>query len=116
MQDIRVGGRQGNAQYQYTLQATAGRAAAPGRRSSPRRCRREPELTDVNSDQQTAGLQVDLTIDRDTAARLGIIVAQINNTLYDAFGQRQVSTIYNALNQYHVIMEVAPEFWQSPER
>ncbi len=74
-----------------------------------------PQLTDVNTDQQNRGLETDITIDRDTAARLGITVAQIDNTLYDAFGQRQVSTIYNARNQYHVVMEVAPQYWQNPE-
>src|SRR6185437_4362137 len=70
---------------------------------------------DVNSDQQNKGLESDLVIDRDAAARLGVTVSQIDNTLYDAFGQRQVSTIYVARNQYHVIMEVAPRFWQNPE-
>ena len=74
-----------------------------------------PELQDVNSDQQDKGLEVDLKIDRATAARLGLNAAQIDNTLYDAFGQRQVSTIYKDKNQYHVVMEVAPAFWQSPE-
>ena len=73
------------------------------------------ELEDVNSDQQDKGLEVDLKIDRATAARLGLNAAQIDNTLYDAFGQRQVSTIYKDKNQYHVVMEVAPAFWQSPE-
>jgi len=72
-------------------------------------------LQDVNSDRGDQGLEVDLRIDRATAQRLGITASQIDNTLYDAFGQRQVSTIYNELNQYHVVMEVAPEFWQSPE-
>src|SRR4029077_8820143 len=76
---------------------------------------RVPQLADVNSDQQNRGLETDVTIDRDTAARLGITVAQIDNTLYDAFGQRQVSTIYNARNQYHVIMEVDPKYWQNSE-
>jgi multidrug efflux pump len=75
----------------------------------------EPNLADVNSDQQNKGLESDLVIDRDDAARLGITVSQIDNTLYDAFGQRQVSTIYVARNQYHVIMEVAPRYWQNPE-
>src|SRR4029077_19196565 len=74
-----------------------------------------PELTDVNSDQQQKGLETDLAIDRPTAARLGLTVSQIDNTLYDAFGQRQVSTIYTPRNQYHVIMEVAPQYWQSPD-
>jgi len=71
-------------------------------------------LKDVNSDQQQGGLEADVTIDRANAARLGLSIAAIDNTLYDAFGQRQVSTIYNALNQYHVVMEVAPRYWQDP--
>ena len=74
-----------------------------------------PELLDVNSDQQDKGLEVDLKIDRATASRLGLTASQVDNTLYDAFGQRQVSTIYKDKNQYHVVMEVAPAFWQSPE-
>ena len=116
VQDIRVGGRQSNAQYQYTLQAdnVAGHLQV-GARSSPRRCSACPSSTDVNSDQQQNGQQIDLIIDRDTASRLKLNPAAIDNTLYDAFGQRDVSTIYNPLNQYHVVMEVAPEFWQSPE-
>ena len=72
-------------------------------------------ITDVDSDQQQRGLQVNLTIDRDAAARLGVNTRSISSTLYDAFGQRQVSTIYNALNQYHVVMEVSPEYWDNPE-
>jgi multidrug efflux pump len=116
VQDIRVGGRASNAQYQYTLQAptveelnewTPKIAAALQRETSI--------LADVNSDQQNKGLESNLVIDRDAAARLGINVSQIDNTLYDAFGQRQVSTIYVARNQYHVIMEVAPRYWQDPE-
>jgi multidrug efflux pump len=73
------------------------------------------QLPDVNLDQQQNGLAVSLVIDRDTAARLGVNATAIDNTLYDAFGQRQVSTIYNPLNQYHVVMEVAPQYWQSPD-
>jgi multidrug efflux pump len=76
--------------------------------------KQEPVLTDVNSDQQDNGLETELVIDRDAASRLGLTVAQIDNTLYDAFGQRQVSTIYRSLNQYHVIMCVAPRYWQNP--
>ena len=74
-----------------------------------------PTLADVSSDQQNKGLQANVIIDRETASRLGITVGQIDNTLYDAFGQRQVSTIYVARNQYHVIMEVAPKYWQNPQ-
>ena len=74
-----------------------------------------PELTDVNTDAQDRGIQTSLVIDRDSASRLGVTPAMIDSVLNDAFGQRQVSTIYNPLNQYHVVMEVAPQFWQSPE-
>ena len=72
-------------------------------------------LQDVNSDQQNDGLQASLVYDRTTAARLGISPPVIDNTLYDAFGQRQVSTMFTSLNQYHVVMEVAPQFWQNPQ-
>jgi multidrug efflux pump len=115
VQDIGAGGRAANAQYQYTLQADTVEQLY---RWTPRilaELQKKPQLTDVNSDQQNQGLETDITIDRDTSARLGITVAQIDNTLYDAFGQRQVSTIYNARNQYHVIMEVSPKYWQNPE-
>src|SRR5207245_7765096 len=74
-----------------------------------------PELRDVASDMQVGGLQASLVIDRDTASRLGITAQMVDDTLYDAFGQRQVSTMYTQLNQYHVVMEVAPRFWQNPE-
>jgi multidrug efflux pump len=117
VQDIRVGGRQSNAQYQFTLQADSlpdlyewGPKLVEALRAD------QSVITDVDSDQQQRGLQVNLTIDRDAAARLGVSTRSISSTLYDAFGQRQVSTIYNALNQYHVVMEVAPEYWENPER
>jgi len=114
-QDVRLGGRISQAQYQYTLvsdnleelNAWAPRLVATMRKMK--------ELRDVSSDQQDRGLQVPLEIDRATAARLGVTTKMIDDTLYDAFGQRQVSTIYTTLNQYHVVMEVAPEYWQSPE-
>jgi multidrug efflux pump len=115
VQDIRVGGRAANAQYQYTLQADTVEELYTWAPRILAELQKVPVLTQVNSDQQNKGLETDITIDRDTAARLGITVAQIDNTLYDAFGQRQVSTIYNARNQYHVIMEVAPAWWQNPE-
>ncbi|MCQ0038361.1 efflux RND transporter permease subunit, partial [Burkholderia glumae] len=114
-QDLRVGGRQSNAQYQFTL---FGDSTAELYRWGPKlteALQRSPKLADVNSDQQQGGLEAMVTIDRATAARLGIQPAQIDNTLYDAFGQRQVSTIYNPLNQYHVVMEVAPKYWQDPQ-
>ncbi|HVX76037.1 MAG TPA: efflux RND transporter permease subunit, partial [Bradyrhizobium sp.] len=115
VQDIRVGGRAGNAQYQYTLQGASLEELNEWSPKIVAALQREHNLADVNSDQQNKGLESDLVIDRDQAARLGITVSQIDNTLYDAFGQRQVSTIYVARNQYHVIMEVAPRFWQNPE-
>ncbi|PSJ62958.1 efflux RND transporter permease subunit [Pseudaminobacter soli (ex Li et al. 2025)] len=115
VQDIRVGGRQSNAQYQYTLQGDTFADLLEWAPKLTAALQAEPKLTDVNSDQQNKGLEANVVIDRDTAARLGITVSQIDNTLYDAFGQRQVSTIYVARNQYHVVMEVAPEYWQNPE-
>jgi multidrug efflux pump len=114
-QDIRAGGRQSNSQYQYTIQADSLDELNEWVPKITDALQGVPELEDVNSDQEDKGLEVELTIDRPTAARLGVSLSQIDNTLYDAFGQRQVSTIYNALNQYHVVMEVAPKFWQSPE-
>jgi multidrug efflux pump len=115
VQDIRVGGRAANAQYQFTLQADTVDELYTWAPKILAELQKVPQLTDVNSDQQNQGLETDVTIDRETAARLGITVAQIDNTLYDAFGQRQVSTIYNARNQYHVIMEVAPKYWQNAD-
>jgi multidrug efflux pump len=115
VQDIRVGGRQSAAQFEYTLQADDLESLYAWGPKILAAMQTLPELNSVNSDQQNKGLESDIVIDRPTAARLGISVSQIDNTLYDAFGQRQVSTIYSARNQYHVIMEVAPQFWQSPE-
>jgi multidrug efflux pump len=116
VQDIRVGGRASNAQYQYTLQAPTLEELNEWSPKIAAALQKETTvLSDVNSDQQNKGLESDLVIDRDAAARLGVTVSQIDNTLYDAFGQRQVSTIYVARNQYHVIMEVAPRYWQNPE-
>ncbi len=115
IQDVRVGARMSNAQYQYTLEAdnlVDLRAWTPKLAAA---LAEEKNLTDVTSDLQDRGLETDLVIDRASASRLGLSAAAIDNTLYDAFGQRQVSTIYNPLNQYHVIMEVAPKYWQSPE-
>jgi len=114
-QDIRTGGRQSLSQYQYTLQADSIADLYHWAPLLTEALQHEPALTDINSDQQQNGQQINLVIDRDTAARLKLNPAAIDNTLYDAFGQRSVSTIYKALNQYHVIMEVAPEYWQSPE-
>jgi len=114
-QDLTIGGRQSQAQYQYTLQ---GENLQDLNTWAPRllqKLRTMPQLTMVNSDQQDKGLQQGVVIDRDTAARLGVSAADVDSALYDAFGQRQVSIMYRQLNQYHVVMEVAPEFAQSPE-
>jgi multidrug efflux pump len=115
VQDVRVGGRSSAAQYQYTLE---GDNIDDLNEWAPRvyeRLRTLPELADVNTDQQTKGLEASLVIDRDTASRLGISSQAIDNTLYDAFGQRPVSTMYTPLNQYYVIMEADTPFWQNPD-
>jgi multidrug efflux pump len=113
--DLGAGGRSGNAQYQYTLQGSTFDELNEWIPKIVAALQTVPTLTDVSSDQQNKGLQASVTIDRDAASRLGIAVSQIDNTLYDAFGQRQVSTIYVARNQYHVIMEVAQEHLQNPQ-
>ena len=113
--DIRVGGRLGNAAYQFTLQSDDLHELADWAPRVLRKLQTLKPIADVSSDQQDRGLEASLVIDRDTAARLGITTQQIDDALYDAFGQRQVSTMYTELNQYHVVMEVAPRFWQSPE-
>jgi len=115
VQDLRIGGRASAAQYQYTLQADEVQLLNTWAPRVLDTVRTLPELVDVNSDQQNKGLQASLVIDRNTAARLGISAQLVDDTLYDAFGQRQASTMYTQLNQYHVVMEAAPEFWQNPD-
>jgi multidrug efflux pump len=115
VQDIRVGGRAAGAAYQYTLQAEDLAELRLWEKRLKDAFNELPELTDVNTDEQDRGLQSSVTFDRDTASRMGITPALIDTTLNDYFGQRQVSTIYNPLNQYRVIMEVSPPNWQSPE-
>jgi multidrug efflux pump len=110
-QDLRIGGRQGNAEYQYSLVSDDFQDVAQWAPRLLAELKKIPTLTDVNSDQQNMGLQSELTYDRGTAARFGISSTLLDNTLYDAFGQRQVSVMYRSLNQYHVVMEVAPQ-WQ----
>jgi len=114
-QDVRVAGPTGNAGYQYTLLSEGTAELSEWAPKVADALKNLPLLTDVNFDQQPGGPEANLVIDRATAARLGLTVGQVDNTLYDAFGQRQVSVIYKAQNQYHVVMEVAPEFRQSPE-
>jgi multidrug efflux pump len=115
VQDLTVGGRGSAAQYQYTLQADSLDDLRHWASIIQQRLARIPELRDVNSDQQMHGLESAIVIDRDTAGRLGVDVLDIDNTLSDAFGQRQVSNIYKGLNQYHVVLEVAPEFQPGPD-
>jgi multidrug efflux pump len=115
VQDIRIGGRPSGALYQFTLQGDDLQELNEAAPKVLAKLRTMPILTDVNSDQMNGGLQTALAIDRDSASRLGITTRMIDDALYDAFGQRQVSTIYTASNQYHVVMGVAPEFWQRPE-
>jgi multidrug efflux pump len=115
VQDIRAGGRQSSAQYQYTLQSDSAEDLFTWTPKLVQALERSSIMADVNSDQQQKGLESDLIIDRDTASRLGVTPAQIDNTLYDAFGQRQVSVIYSAINQYHVVMEIDPRYTQYPE-
>lgn len=114
VQDINVGGRQSKAQYQYALQS--GDIEELNRQSAIllEKLRAAPELRDINSDQQTRGLQSTLEIDRDAASRLGVTPIAIDNTLYDAFGQRQVSTMYKLYNQHFVILEVSPRLLEEP--
>lgn len=114
-QDLRVGGRQSNAQYQYTIQSEDLNDVNKWGPILLQHMQKLHGFTDVNSDQQDKGLQASLVYDRETAARLGISAQLIDNTIYDAFGQEDVSTMYTPLNQYYVIMEVEPQFWQNPQ-
>jgi multidrug efflux pump len=114
-QDLRIGGRMGSAQYQYTIQSEDVQDLVKWGPTLLQNMRKLPGLADVNTDQQNSGLQAELSYDRPTASRLGITPQSIDSSLYDAFGQAQVSTMFTSLNQYHVVMEVAPSFWQTPE-
>jgi len=115
VQDIRVGGRQSNATYQYTIQADDLAELTTWEPRIRQALSQLPELVDANTDQQNKGLSTSLVIDRDAAARLGVTPKLIDATLNDAFAQRTVSTIYSPRNQYYVVMEAAPEYWQSAD-
>ena len=115
VQDVRVGGRASAAQYQFTLSSDNLRDLMTYSPRMFKRLRTIPILADVNSDQQDRGLQANIEYDRATAARFGISAQLMDATLYDAFGQRQVSTMYTPLNQYHLVMEASPEYWQNPQ-
>jgi multidrug efflux pump len=114
-QDLRVGGRMSAALYQFTMRGDNVDDLVQYAPRMYQELRNLPLIADVNSDQQNRGLQSWVQVDRVTAARFGISPSLVDATLYDAYGQRQVSTMYRPLNQYHVVMEVAPEFWQNPE-
>jgi multidrug efflux pump len=114
-QDLRIGGRQSNAQYQYTLQT---QELDQLNLWAPRvldKLSALPELVDVSSDQQNSGLSSNVIIDRDTASRLGLTAQAVDSALYDAFGQRQVSTMYKSINQYHVVLALEQQWWESPD-
>src|ERR1700723_4069020 len=114
-QDLRIGGRQSNAQYQYTIQSDNLDDLVKWGPILLAQMKKLHGFTEVNTDQQNQGLQASLVYDRPTAARLGLSPQTIDGTLYDAFGQAQVSTMYTPFNQYHVVMEAAPQFWQGPQ-
>jgi multidrug efflux pump len=113
-QDLRIGGRGSSAQYQYTIQSDNLQDLVQWGPVLLQQMRKIRLLTDVNTDQQNSGLQAMLTYDRATASRLGITPQMLDNSLYEAFGQAQVSTMYTGINQYHVVLEVEPKHWQSP--
>ena len=115
IQDLTVEDRVSRTQFQYSMEDIDAQELAVWSQKLIQQLRSSPVLSDVASDQQNGGLQADVVIDRDSASRLGILPAQIDSTLYDAYGQRQVSTIYTQLNQYHVVLEVDPQFQQDPE-
>ena len=113
-QDLRIGGRGGNALYQYTLQADNVADLAHWGPLLLNNMKRLPGFQDVNADQQNGGLEEYVTYDRVAAARLGLTPSALDSSLYNAFGQAETSVIYTQLNQYYVVLEVAPQYWQSP--
>jgi multidrug efflux pump len=114
-QDVRVGGRQGNAQYQYTLQGPDFASLAVWGPKVLERLSALREIADVSSDQQNSGLSSNVVIDRDTASRLGLTAQAVDSALYDAFGQRQVSVMYKSINQYHVVLALQQQWWENPD-
>jgi len=114
-QDLRIGGRASNAMYQYTLESDNVQDLSKWGPILLKQMKQLPGLQDVNSDQQNGGLDLMMTYDRVTAARLGLTAQSLDTALYGAFGQSEVSVIYTQLNQYYVVLEVAPQYWQTPE-
>jgi multidrug efflux pump len=115
VQDLRIGGRQTNSTYQYSLKSESSAELKTWALKLAEAMKQQPELTDVDTDQQDNAVETFIEVDRATAARLGVTSRDVDNALYNAFGQRQVATIYGELNQYHVVMEVAPQYAKSPE-
>ena len=114
-QDVRIGGRQSNAQYQYTIQSPDLNALDAWGPKVLEALQQLPEIADVSSDQQNSGLSSNVVVDRDTASRLGLTAQAVDSALYDAFGQRQVSTMYKSINQYHVVLALEQQWWESPD-
>jgi len=114
-QDIRIGGRQSNGEYQYTLQSQDFKMLGEWGPKVLERMRQLPQIADVSSDLENSGLSSNVVVDRDTAARLGLTAQAVDSALYDAFGQRQVSTMYKSINQYHVVLALEQQWWQSPD-
>ena len=114
-QDLRIGGRGSNALYQYTIQCDNVQDLSKWGPILLSEMKKLPGLQDVNSDQQNGGLSEFMTYDRTTAAKLGLTAQSLDSSLYDAFGQAEVSIIYTQLNQYYVVLEVAPQYWQTPQ-
>ena len=114
-QDVRIGGRQSNAQYQYTIQSPDLKALDEWGPKVLDALSQLPQIADVSSDQQNAGLSSNVVVDRDTASRLGLTAQAVDSALYDAFGQRQVSTMYKSINQYHVVLALEQQWWESPD-
>jgi multidrug efflux pump len=114
-QDVRIGGRQSSAQYQYTIQSQDLNALADWGPRVLEALQQVPEIADVSSDQQNSGLSSNVVVDRDTASRLGLTAQSVDSALYDAFGQRQVSTMYKSINQYHVVLALEQQWWESPD-
>ncbi|KRB64183.1 efflux RND transporter permease subunit [Noviherbaspirillum sp. Root189] len=115
VQDLRMGGRQTNSTYQYSLKSDSSAELKTWALKLAEAMKQQPELTDVDTDQQDNAVETFVEVDRTTAARLGLTSRDVDNALYNAFGQRQVATVYGELNQYHVVMEVSPQFAKSPE-
>jgi multidrug efflux pump len=114
-QDVRIGGRQANSEYQYTLQSQDFQLLSEWGPKILAQLRKLPQIADVSSDLESSGLSSNVVVDRDTASRLGLTAQAVDSALYDSFGQRQVSTMYKSINQYHVVLALEQQWWESPD-